>query len=42
MIWLHTNQKGSNKVGQGGSVVGGERGVESVLRWVEGKGKAKG
>ena len=25
MIWLHTNMKGSNSVGQGGSVVGGER-----------------
>ena len=42
MIWLHTNKKGSNRVGQGGSVVGGERGVEGVRRWVEGKGMAKG
>ena len=26
MIWLHTSMKGSSRVGQGGSVVGGERG----------------
>jgi len=42
MIWLHTNLKGSNRVGQGGSVVGGERGVEGVLRWAKGEGRAKG
>ena len=42
MIWLHTNKKGSDRVGQGGSVVGGERGVEGVRRWVEGKGMANG
>ena len=29
-------------MGQCGSVVGAERGVEGVLRWVEGKGKANG
>ena len=42
MIWLHTIMKGSRSVGQCGSVVGAERGVEGVLRWVEGEGKAKG
>ena len=29
-------------MGQCGSVVGAERGVEGVLRWVEGEGKANG
>ena len=42
MKWLHMNMKGSSKVMQGGSVVGGERGVEGVLRCVEGKGIATG
>ena len=42
MIWLHTSMKGSRRVGQCGSVVGAERGVEGVLRWVEGEGKANG
>ena len=42
MIWLHAIMKGSRSVGQCGSVVGAERGVEGVLRWVEGEGKANG